>query len=130
MRTLVLAFCVASLSLAAACGDDSTTTYPDLSTPDLTVEGSQSCLQIVSCGAACGGVASCQATCAAKGSAAAQAQYQALFACAYGQCTVAHDGGTAACASNTDTSATCSTCTSAGAQSTACTTQLEACIGT
>jgi hypothetical protein len=123
VSTLVMVF---GMFLAVGCGDDSGAV--DLGA-DLTAGGTDTCLQVVTCGQGCAGNASCEAACAAKGTAKAMTQSQALFGCAYGQCTVAHDGGAAACTSNTDGSAGCITCVTAAAQSPACASQLSACIG-
>ena len=129
MRTRVFALLVAAFCLAplAGCGDDSVADNDLSVVHDLSVASGDTCLQVITCAAGCAGAAPCQTACAAKGSTKAQGQYQALFGCAYGRCTVANDGGAAACTSATDTAAGCTACASAAGQSPACSTQLIAC---
>jgi hypothetical protein len=121
----VSAFVIAlGMTFAAGCGDDSTT----MTGMDLSASG-DTCLQVVMCGQACAGNVTCENACAAKGSTSAVTKYQALFGCAYGLCTVAHDGGTAACSSNTDSSTGCLNCVISAAMGASCSAQLNACIG-
>ena len=108
MRALVL--CIA-LPFLAACGDSGTSTdsgidatandlgAADLGTPvDANVDmppRPQTCLQVITCASGCAGRAACEAACVTSGSATAQAQYAALFACAYGFCLTDADGSVA-----------------------------------
>gem|GEM_PF-4576998 len=96
---------------------------------DKTAESGESCDQVITCARGCAGVSACQSACAAKGSAKAQASYQALFACAYGQCSTSSDAGTAACSSESDTSAACQTCVPTAALGTGCRSPFRTCKG-
>jgi len=124
---LALALCLAPL---AGCGDDSAVIVDMTVIQDMSAAaGTENCLQIIVCAQACSGATqvTCAQACAAKGTTKAQGQYNALIACAYGQCTVANDGGAAACTSTSDTSSGCATCLTAGAQTNACASTLAAC---
>jgi len=127
--SLMWAFFTLCTFTVAGCGDDSSSA--DMSVgPDLSASGSN-CLQVVTCVQACPAATqvTCAMGCAAKGTTKAQGQYTALISCAYGVCTQANDGGTAACASATDTSASCVSCLATAAQSATCSAQLNACLG-
>ena len=130
---LILALCLMTFPLAG-CGDDSSSAMDlaqslDMAAPgpDLSA-GSDTCLQLLTCGANCGGMSTCVQACVDKGSPKALMQFQALVACAYGQCTVPGDSGTPACSSTSDTSMGCQSCASAAVQSAACAAQLSACL--
>ncbi len=123
MRLVTVLFTALLLAPLGGCGDDSSS-----DTMDLSVSG-ESCLQVITCAQGCGTNATCATACTTKGTTAAQAKFQAVLTCAYGQCTVAKDGGAAACSNATDTSAGCAACLAAAGQAPACMTQLNACLG-
>ena len=125
----------------AGCGDDSATQdmAPDLSATrdmtaavrDMTATGT-GCLGIVMCAAACT-TGTCVGACVAAGSTAGQTKYVALIACARAACAVGDggmtaDGGAGSCTSPTDASPACAQCIKAAAQSSSCSTQLNACL--
>jgi hypothetical protein len=126
LAALAFALCLAPL---AGCGDD--TTSADLTiVHDMSANG-QTCLQVVTCAQSCSGATqvSCEMACAAKGTTKAQTAFNALITCAYTACLMPGDGGSAAaCSSSTDTSSGCTACVTAAAQSSACSTQLNACL--
>lgn len=101
----------------------------DLATPaDLSAAG-EVCLQVVVCASNCAGVPACVQACTDDGSPTAQAQFQALFACAYGACLQTNDASAPACASMADTSASCQSCITAAVQGPTCASELAACLG-
>jgi hypothetical protein len=126
MRTPALVSCFALAVSLAACGDDSSSTEPDMSA------SAQTCAQIVSCienNCTTPGLrAACAVTCASNGTSKAQTEYQAGITCGYGVCTKPGDGGAAACASMTDNSPGCLNCVVDAVQAKACSTQLQACL--
>jgi hypothetical protein len=127
-----IAFVALFLSMVGACGGggssekDLAMSHVDMTAPSGDMSG-QTCAMLALCGEGCAGDVTCENACAAKGSTTAQQQYNALFGCAYGVCTAAGDSGTAACASNTDSSQGCSNCVDAAAQSATCSAQFAAC---
>lgn len=118
------------LVAAVACGDDDASDL-DAGADDAAVAVDApvgaSCLDIITCGSGCAGNAECQEACTAEGSPAGVAQYDSLFACAYGACTAPPEGEPA-CSSNEDDSMACSDCVAAAAQAEGCSTELATCL--
>jgi hypothetical protein len=118
-----LALCaILSVTVFAACGDDSGTTEPDMSAVGT------GCSTIATCVLACGANGTCIMGCVAKGSSEAVTKYNAIQTCGLNACMTASDAGAAKCMSATDASSTCVTCATAAAQSATCSSQLSACL--
>lgn len=137
MRAAIVMGALAVVLVGSGCGNSTSNTndlampMPDLSaSTDLTVVGTKTCFEIISCAQGCTApVQACVQGCASMGTAQAQGKYQALASCALGACTVAQsDGGTPPCASAGDTSQTCLDCVTAKATSATCSTQFNACL--
>ncbi len=131
----VIAVALLLSGFAFGCDDDSgNKVVADLSMlvspkPDMTVVA-ETCLGIISCAAGCSDVGTCLNACAAAGSTTAQAKYTALENCAIAGCVPVDLGAAAACTNPPGPSPApaCQTCISGYAQSSACSTELTACL--
>jgi hypothetical protein len=114
MRAAFILFAVA-LAGAAGCGDDATT---GMMTPDMAAVGDMSvpldmlqlsCAGVVRCIAECGENTVCRQSCIDAATADGRGKFNAFDGCVAQSCS-GLDGGTASCASPTDSSIACTNC--------------------
>lgn len=133
MRTLLA---LASLTVligagVVGCGDDTTAASADMTmSADLHAGGStdmakMNCGQLLTCVGACTSQ-TCAGTCIAGASSTAVTKAGTLAACIAGTCGTV-DGGSGACTSTSDTSATCTACENAAVATGPCGPAYAAC---